>query len=194
MSPNVKVTALQIAAFHDGALYTVVPNNGSLKQNVHIPGYVLGGNIPTEDAVGYFEGLVSDMGYPVPPSFSIAIANAIFDEAPRAKIRDENKIIGSFKETETFSPQFLYEEDPELVRETVESLYPGLEIDESDLQENGMQIIRLHLELNKDPTSMDTSSMYHSSAYRTPEELNKLNMSMSPTVKYIVTQKENLFE
>ncbi|MCK4555162.1 MAG: hypothetical protein KAT83_01015 [Candidatus Aenigmarchaeota archaeon] len=187
---NVKVTALQVAAFHDGGLYSVYPNKGPLKQKVHIPGDVLNGVPPLKDVVKHFEGIVSDMGYSAPPSFSV---EDIFSDNPSVtEIRAQNKIIGSLLGTEIFSSHFLYDGDPKLVRETVESIYSGLEIDESALRDAGMQIIMLDVKMNDEPTFMENTGMYHSPGYRTPVELKKLNMS--PAVKYLVTKRNFLFE
>ena len=187
---NALVTALQVAAIHNGRLYTVFPNNGPLMQNVHIPGYVLKEAPTSEDVVKYFEGMVSDMGYPAPPSFSI---DDIFGDNPSGtKIRAQNKTIGTLLGTEVFSPQFLYNEDPELVRETVESFYHVLEISDPALQNTGIQIIRLDVKMDVEPAFEDSSSMYHRPEYRTPIELKKLNMS--PAVEYLVTKKKVLFE
>ena len=187
---NVKVTALHVAAFHDGKLYSVFPNDGPSKYDVHIPGYIFNKAPTRDESVRRFKAMVSDMGYPAPPSFS---EEDIFGGRPSGtKIRIPNKTLGSIIETEIFSPQVLYNESPELVRETVESLHPDLEICESDLQDTGMQIIRLDIKMDEEPTFEDSSGICHSQKYRTLDEL--MHLPMSPTVEYLVTEKKNVFE
>ena len=187
---NVKVTALQVAAFHDCNLYSGYPNLGSLRQRVHIPGYLFKESPPLNNDVTSFEGMISEMGYPAPPSFSV---DDIFgDKTSGTKIRARNKTIGYILGTELLDPQFLYNEDPELVRETVESFYPDLEIDESDLKDTGMQIIRLNVTMNELPAFPDSNRTYRDSKYRTLSELKHSNVS--PAVKHLMTKNKLLFE
>ena len=187
---NVLVTALQVAAFHKGGLYTLFPNEGPLKYTLHVPGYVLNKAPTLDEAVGHFKALVSDMGYTAPPTLSV---DDVFGDKPSGtKIQALNKTIGSIIGTETFSPQFLYNENSELVRETVESFYPGLEIGEPALQNIGMQVIRLDVNMNEEPEFENINGLRGSHEYRTIKEINKSHMS--PAVEYLVAKKEHLFK
>lgn len=187
---NVKVTALQVAAFHDGNLYSGYPTFGSLRQRVHIPGYLSKESPPLNNDVKSFEGMISEMGYSAPPSFSV---DDIFGDKPSGtEIRAQNKTIGYILGTELLDPKFLYNEDPKLVRETVESFYSNLKIDEFDLEDTGMQIIRLDVKMNELPAFSNSNSTYRDSKYRTLHELNHSNVS--PAVKHLMTKKKFLFE